>query len=157
MIYGCGGADGWRSIFQQAIDLEGFSETNSVHSRESASRSIKSSRSQKKRQAHSRPVSKLRPKKPMISTTTDSILSMVQMLSNKRGDASLVIDPSGDLAGIITDTDITRRVVAKSVDPSILACVNRNDTESHMCIYVRLGYGGLEHDGREPFSSFTSR
>jgi CBS domain-containing protein len=118
VIYGCGGADGWRSVFQQAIDLEGFSETNSVHSRESASRSIKSSRSQKKRQVDSRPVSKLRPKKPMISSTTDTILSMVQMLSNKRGDASLVIDPTGDLAGIITDTDITRRVVAKGVDPS---------------------------------------
>jgi len=35
------------------------------------------------------------------------------MLANKRGDASLVIDSSGNLAGIITDTDITRRVVAK--------------------------------------------
>jgi signal-transduction protein with cAMP-binding, CBS, and nucleotidyltransferase domain len=37
------------------------------------------------------------------------------MLANKRGDASLIVDAAGGLAGIITDTDITRRVVAKDV------------------------------------------
>jgi myosin heavy subunit/predicted transcriptional regulator len=63
-----------------------------------------------------RPVSKLRPKKPLLSALDDSIASMTQMLANKRGDASLVVGADGGLAGIITDTDITRRVVAKNMD-----------------------------------------
>ena len=51
-----------------------------------------------------RPVSKLRPKKPLISSVGDSILSVTQMLSSKRGDASLVVNEDGGLAGIFTDT-----------------------------------------------------
>lgn len=38
------------------------------------------------------------------------------MLANKRGSASLVIGVDGGLAGIITDTDVTRRLVAKDLD-----------------------------------------
>jgi signal-transduction protein with cAMP-binding, CBS, and nucleotidyltransferase domain len=63
-------------------------------------------------------VSKLRPKKPLIASDQDSILVVTQMLAQKRGDASLIVNASGALAGIITDTDITRRVVAQHVDPS---------------------------------------
>jgi hypothetical protein len=51
-----------------------------------------------------RPVSKLRPKKPLISSVDDSVLSVAQMLTSKRGDASLVVSKEGGLAGIITDT-----------------------------------------------------
>ena len=64
-------------------------------------------------------MSKLRPKKPMIAAVDDSVLSVTQMLANKRGDAALVTGVNGGLAGIITDTDVTRRVVAKHLDPSI--------------------------------------
>ena len=56
------------------------------------------------------PLSKLRPEKPFISSVGDTVLSVAQMLANKRGYASLIVDESGALAGIITDTDITRRV-----------------------------------------------
>ena len=65
-----------------------------------------------------RTVSKLRPKKPMIAGVEDDVLSVCQMLSNKRGDAALITGVNGGLAGIITDTDITRRVVAKHLDPA---------------------------------------
>eukprot|EP00980_Cylindrotheca_fusiformis_P023370 scaffold10429_cov126-Cylindrotheca_fusiformis.AAC.1 len=78
-----------------------------------------------------RPVSKLRPKKPLISSVDDSILAVTQMLASKRGDASLVVSGEGGLAGIITDTDVTRRVVAKHVDPastSISAAMTPNPT-----------------------------
>ena len=61
------------------------------------------------------PVSKLRPKKPLISSTDDSVLAVTQMLASKRGDASLIVSNEGGLAGIVTDTDITRRLVAKSL------------------------------------------
>ena len=55
------------------------------------------------------PVSKLLPEKPVISSVGDTVLSVAQMLTNKRSDASLIVDESGALAGIITDTDISRR------------------------------------------------
>jgi CBS domain-containing protein len=40
------------------------------------------------------------------------------MLANKRGSSSLILDDRGNLAGILTDTDVTRRVVAKELDTS---------------------------------------
>ncbi|EEC47330.1 predicted protein, partial [Phaeodactylum tricornutum CCAP 1055/1] len=65
-----------------------------------------------------RPVSKLRPSKPITSRIDDTILRVSQTLSSKRGAASLVVSTDGSLAGIMTDTDITRRVVAKHIDTS---------------------------------------
>lgn len=121
LIYGCGGAEGWRSIFGSAMDIaDDGSETNSVYSKGS----IRSSTPSRSRKAPSvekhddRPVKKLRPKKPMVSNVDDSVLSVCQMLASKRGDASIVTGRNGGLAGIITDTDITRRIVAKHLDPS---------------------------------------
>ena len=60
-------------------------------------------------------MSKLRPKKPLISNINDSVLMVSQMLANKRGSASLVIGVNGGLSGIITDTDVTRRLVARDL------------------------------------------
>ena len=40
------------------------------------------------------------------------------MLSNQRGDAALIVGRTRDLAGILTDTDVTRRVVFTNLDPS---------------------------------------
>jgi CBS domain-containing protein len=51
----------------------------------------------------------------MISSSESSVLAVVQMLANKRGDAAIITDDSGGLAGIITDTDVTRRLVAKQL------------------------------------------
>ena len=80
--------------------------------------SSKKSSSTKKVVEAVREVSKLRPKKPLISNHNDSILAVSQMLANKRGSASLVIGSNGGLAGILTDTDVTRRVVAKNLKPA---------------------------------------
>jgi signal-transduction protein with cAMP-binding, CBS, and nucleotidyltransferase domain len=118
VINGCGGAEGWRSIFSSVMDMDDVSDVASVQSRESATRSVESrSLSVRKRaMADNRPVAKLRPSKPLLSAEDDSVLSVAGMLSKRRGDASLVVDAGGALAGIITDTDITRRVVAKHLD-----------------------------------------
>jgi len=122
LVYGSGGADGWRSIFDSAMDIaDDGSDTASLVSARSATRSVKSARSSRKGSSgkkDERPVSKLRPKKPMIAAVDDSVLSVTQMLASKRGDAALVTGVNGGLAGIITDTDVTRRVVAKHLDPS---------------------------------------
>jgi len=40
------------------------------------------------------------------------------MLASKRGDAAIITNNRGGLAGIITDTDVTRRVVAKQLSAS---------------------------------------
>ena len=95
------------------------SESASHYSAGSTARSVKSSRTAVKPKANERPVSKLRPKKPLISNINDTCLMVCQMLANKRGSASLVIGVDGNLAGIITDTDVTRRLVAKELDAAV--------------------------------------
>ena len=79
-----------------------------------------------------RPVAKLRPKKPLIRSSEDSIIDVCRFLASKRGDAALLTDSSGGLAGIITDNDICRRVVAKSVDTS--KSVSEYMTGSPKCV-----------------------
>ncbi|EED91559.1 hypothetical protein THAPSDRAFT_262854, partial [Thalassiosira pseudonana CCMP1335] len=102
-LQGAGGA--------QAAALQQFSFT-------SAHKSVKSFKSGKNSVKLADPVSKLRPKAPMISHSDDTVLAVVQLLANKRGDAAIITDNNGGMAGIITDTDVTRRVVAKNLSPS---------------------------------------
>ena len=97
--------------------MDDLSDSASVFSRDSAAKSKRSTKKQAK-EADTRTVSKLRPKKPVTSSTNDTVLAISQMLASKRADATIVVDSSqGTLAGILTDVDVTRRVVAKSVDP----------------------------------------
>jgi len=120
VIHGCGGVEGWKSIFSNSMELDDLSDTASVHSRDSFHPSARSRSSIKKSdqgKTESKTVAKLRPKKPNTALSSDSILSVTKMLATKRGNSSLILNTAGDLCGIITDTDITRRVVAKFVDP----------------------------------------
>ena len=110
-VYASGGAEGWRTIFANAMECDDIADTGSVHSHYSASvRSAKISRKKDER-----PVSKLRPKKPILMDASQSVLAVTQTLATKRGDAALIVNAHGGLAGIITDTDVTRRVVAKQL------------------------------------------
>ncbi|KAL9188488.1 hypothetical protein ACHAXT_006866 [Thalassiosira profunda] len=130
-VYASGGADGWRSIFAHAMECDDITDAESVHSHNrSVNRSVKSSKSSRKRDM---PVSKLRPKAPMVSTSADTVLSVAQMLASKRGDAAIITDQSGGLAGIITDTDVTRRVVAKNL-PASSTCVADVMTANPSCV-----------------------
>merc|ERR1711920_175705 len=123
LIYGCGSTEGWRSLFKNAID----SVVDEVDNK-----SVFSVRCQTAMQDKSicsticssakkdiRKVEKLRPKKPFISSSQENVLSVCQMLSNKRSDAALIVDSRGSLVGILTDIDITLRVVAKNLNPSL--------------------------------------
>ena len=93
------------------------------------------------------PISKL----PLISLVGDSILGVTQMSASRQGYAALVVNGSGASAGIITDTDITRRVVAKHVDTastSISTVMTLNPT----CVAMTdsaMRNGRYVDDGRE--------
>ena len=54
----------------------------------------------------------------MTARSDSTVLAVTQLLASKRGDAAIITDDSGGLAGIITDTDVTRRVVAKHLPAS---------------------------------------
>ena len=118
LLQGCGGAEGWKKMFQSSMDAD-VDDNDSVVSdnRSVGSRSYRTSESTKKR-VDSKPVSKLRPARPILSMTTESVLSVTKSLQKKRSSAGLLVGTDGDLAGIISDIDITRRVVAQNVDPA---------------------------------------
>ena len=78
-------------------------------------------------------VKNLRPSRPLSSPDDDSILSVAQMLAARRGNAALLVGQNGDLAGILTDTDVTRRVVAKDVDTATTS-VNEVMTPNPTCV-----------------------
>ena len=80
VIYGGGGSEGWRSIFANAMESDNVSEmTMSVGGIDRMGPS--------EDQVMDKKVAKLRPKKPIISTTQDSVLSVAQLLKSKRGAA----------------------------------------------------------------------
>jgi signal-transduction protein with cAMP-binding, CBS, and nucleotidyltransferase domain len=99
--------------------------------------SVKEKKNIKKSSSAERPVSKLRPKVPISMKDTDSILMVAQAMAARRADAALLTDDKGQLSGIITDNDITRRVIALFVDPTASVetvmtkhpkCVNEEDS-----------------------------
>ena len=78
VIHGCGGSEGWRSIFANAMDADNVSEaTMSVGGINRMGPS--------EDQVMDKKVVKLRPKKPIISTTQDSVLLVARLLKSKRG------------------------------------------------------------------------
>jgi CBS domain-containing protein len=66
-----------------------------------------------------KPVTKLRPKQAITLTEDATIQSVAQALAAKRSDACLIVSQTmkKKVLGIITDNDITRRCVAKFIDP----------------------------------------
>eukprot|EP01041_Mallomonas_annulata_P001711 gene1711-3313_t len=80
-----------------------------------------------------RPVSKLRPKAPLTVMDSSTILEVAQAMSAGRVDAALLVSARGGLLGIITDNDVTRRVVSKDVDPGT-TCVREVMTKGPKCV-----------------------
>lgn len=62
-------------------------------------------------------MSKLRPKAPLTVLDSASILEVAQAMASSRTDAVLLVSERGGLVGILTDNDVTKRVVSASVDP----------------------------------------
>ena len=65
-----------------------------------------------------RTVARLRPKKPLILAAASSVLDVSKAMAAAKTDSALLTGDDGCLAGIVTSTDMMRRVVAKDVDPS---------------------------------------
>jgi len=86
-------------------------------------------------------VRKLRPAKPLTASDNESVLSVAQMLARKRTNACVIVDASGRLSGIVTDTDFTRRVVAKNVDP---ASTSVSDVMTPNPVCVSMGDQALD-------------
>ena len=127
------------------MDVNDSGSEKSLSSRGSAMKSVRSTRTSNKNGGvtpmksveEGRLVSKLRPKNPIISQVIDSVSSVCKLLASKRGDASLVTGGAGGgLSGIITDTDITRRVVAKYLDPSSTS-IDKVMTANPTCVSMQ--------------------
>jgi signal-transduction protein with cAMP-binding, CBS, and nucleotidyltransferase domain len=142
------GGKGWRDFFSGAMAAggdDGESELSygssllqnsshksgkaaSVHSRDDSKLLVKA-----KARNDERPVSRLRPKVPITMVDTDTIFAVAEAMASRRADAALLIDSKGQLSGIITDNDITRRVVSQFVDPMI-TCVDAVMTKGPKCV-----------------------
>jgi CBS domain-containing protein len=142
------GGKGWRDFFSGAMAAggdDGESELSygssllqmsahkagkaaSVHSRDDSKLLVKA-----KARNDERPVSRLRPKVPITMVDSETIFAVAEAMASRRADAALLIDSKGQLSGIITDNDITRRVVSQFVDPMI-TCVDAVMTKSPKCV-----------------------
>jgi hypothetical protein len=106
IISACGGSEGWKSVFQHSLDVGG-DDDGSVYSPPSVDGSVKSAStagSKKRQKKDEKTVASLRPAKPVLSTTNETILSVTQTLQRKRVSASLIVGSDNRLAGILTDT-----------------------------------------------------
>lgn len=103
------------SIFSAAVDSQ-----DDFDDRTSTTQSVTSHRSKRRMNKNNstRPVSSLRPSAAVTIMTDDTILDAADKMKFKRAEALLVIDSDGSLVGIITDTDICRKVIGKGLDPS---------------------------------------
>jgi CBS domain-containing protein len=117
------------------MDCDDLTDSASVTSRQVKSAKSGSVSGSVARKKDDRPVSKLRPKKPILMSDSESVLSIAQALAAKRGDAALIFNVNGGLAGIITDTDVTRRVVAKHL-PARLTKVSDAMTANPTCVLM---------------------
>ena len=132
VIYASGGTEGWRSIFSCAMEADDVASMTSALSKNDST--IQAQTLDERSHHHEvKTVAKLRPSKAVLSLASESILAVAQLLQRKRSDASLVVYPEGALAGIVTDTDFTRRAVAKYLDPGTnpISAIITNDP---MCV-----------------------
>ncbi|POM65695.1 Myosin-like protein, partial [Phytophthora palmivora] len=116
----------WKSFWNASFEATDDDDVSSQHSfRSGFSHNLapsSSGLSQKGRQAtlatgNVRPVSKLRPSKAITISETFSVADAAKEMSVAQTDAALIIGRDGGLLGILTDTDVTRRVVALGNDP----------------------------------------
>ena len=131
---GEGGGKSWREFFSGAMDARGDddSETGSLHGSErskgykavpkpppSASKGsvIAAAAVAPASTVVSRSVSKLRPKSPLTVLDSASVLEVAQAMAASRVDAVLLVSERGGLMGILTDNDVTKRVVSVALDP----------------------------------------
>ena len=79
-------------------------------------------------------VSKLRPRQPITCSSSSSIADVCLTMAHSRVDAALLIGEAGGLAGIVTDNDITRRVVDQDV--SFQDSISTVMTAAPKCVFM---------------------
>ncbi|KAG5180370.1 myosin 29 [Tribonema minus] len=121
------GSTAWEALFGAVIDEDDFSDTASARSGGAGSvrsrRSANTARSGAAAAAAAaaaprrddRPVSRLRPRPPVTQSAAASIGAVAVAMGAAKADACLLVGEDGRLAGIVTDNDLTRRVVAKGI------------------------------------------
>jgi signal-transduction protein with cAMP-binding, CBS, and nucleotidyltransferase domain len=119
VIYGCGGAEGWRSIFRNTLELDDLSDTASHWSEKSNTAGVADKTTKLVKAGNDKRVAKLRPKKVIFSSSDATVLQVVKSMTSNRADSSILLDSHGHMNGIVTDTDIAKRVVAKKIDPAV--------------------------------------
>ena len=107
--------DGGRSFWASTMGTE-----DDGWESQSDAGSLRSVRSHRKGAAapaapKSRPVSKLRPDKPLVLAASTSVTAIARVMVERRAAAVLLTGTDGTLSGILTDTDVTRRVVAQDL------------------------------------------
>ena len=81
-----------------------------------------------------RTVAELRPKAGLALDPSLPVLEAVeQMRDASNSDSALVVSASGELKGILTDTDIARKVVAPGLDPATTP-ISEVMTASPQCV-----------------------
>jgi len=115
------------------MDLDDLSDTASHTSGRSNTYDLGQTKSTESAMKADKTVKELRPKKPIISSVDDSILAVTKNLAINRRDSAILVDADGELKGILTDTDITRRVVAQGVDVNE-TCVADVMTPNPKCV-----------------------
>jgi len=109
-----GGRSFWASTMAEGDDAwESQSEAGSMRSGLSGVGSIPHIALRGKKDSSFRPVSKLRPRNPLVVDGASSVTEVVKAMVHKRTDAALVTSRTGKVLGILTDNDVTRRVIAQ--------------------------------------------
>jgi CBS domain-containing protein len=84
----------WRDFFRRAMESPGSSEDGGPS------------------------VAYLKPKEPIKVSDSLDILTVSKAMADARADAALLVNQTGGISGIITDNDVTRRVVSQFVKPT---------------------------------------
>ncbi|OQS05565.1 myosin [Thraustotheca clavata] len=111
----------WKAFWESSLEVDddGNSSIISGHSIHSK-RSSLHQKNEKRSSGDVRPVSKLRPSPALTILADVSVREAANTMKGDKVDAALVVSREGGLLGILTDTDVTRRVVALGNDPSFI-------------------------------------
>ncbi|KAF0720636.1 Aste57867_150 [Aphanomyces stellatus] len=113
----------WKSFWESSLEVEddgtaSVSSGISMHSKTGTSVSAKPE--QQKRTGDVRPVSKLLPTPATTVLADISVREAAISMKAEKADSALVVSREGGLLGILTDTDVTRRVVALGNEPDMI-------------------------------------
>nr|CCA16800.1 myosinlike protein putative [Albugo laibachii Nc14] len=82
-----------------------------------------------------RPVSMLHPRKVMCLHVTSTVAEAAKLMRQARAEAIAVTSRDGEIQGILTDTDIARRVIARDLDPN-KCLIESVMTSRPCCVHV---------------------